>query len=275
MNRSSERSKDTNSVADSFQKLYSELPQEIGLQVSNPSLKEANITASNSKSNLYDPKLKDKPKVVSFLKEYLPRSDHKEIEDELRKTFPLHKQKGGKIKKPQPKRKGKYLTAHERRNLGLNRLPKSGGLKYAEFNELNKMWEEYMRDLLGWKEHQTSLNSNDENKKKSNKQKKIINIGDEQFRMRICRADFHGALIKITKSRVPSQLGLQGYVAMETRNTIQLLTDKDAVKIVPKSGTSFSFCLDNHLFTVGGSNFCIKPSERAVKKWKNKPPYDL
>ena len=71
------------------------------------------------------------------------------------------------------------------------------------------MWEEYMRDLLGWKEHQTSLNSNDENKKKSNKQKKIINIGDEQFRMRICRADFHGALIKITKSRVPSQLGLQ------------------------------------------------------------------
>ena len=67
----------------------------------------------------------------------------------------------------------------------------------------------------------------------------------------------------------------QGFVVMETRNTLQLLTDKNLIKIIPKSGTSFSFSLDNHLFTVGGSNFCIKPSERAVKKWKNKPPYDL
>ena len=62
---------------------------------------------------------------------------------------------------------------------------------------------------------------------------------------------------------------------METRNTLQLLTDANVIKIIPKAGTSFSFCLDNHLFTVGGSNFCLKPSERAVKKWKNKPPYDL
>ena len=62
---------------------------------------------------------------------------------------------------------------------------------------------------------------------------------------------------------------------METRNTLQLLTEMDEIKIIPKSGTSFSFCLDNHLFTVGGSNFCLKPSERAVKKWKNRPPYDL
>ena len=68
---------------------------------------------------------------------------------------------------------------------------------------------------------------------------------------------------------------LQGFIVMETRNTLQLLTDKDLIKIIPKSGMSFSFALDNHLFTVGGSNFCIKPSERAVKKWKNKPPYDL
>ena len=68
-------------------------------------------------------------RLASFLKQQLPRSDRKEVEGELKKTFPLHKQKGGKIKKPQPRRKGKYLTAHERRKLGLNRLPKSGGLK--------------------------------------------------------------------------------------------------------------------------------------------------
>lgn len=274
MNRLSENKKDTNSVADTFQKLYSVLPSQIDIQVPNLGSKEDNSIASNFRSNLNDPKFEVESEVVGFLKGYLPRSDHKEIKDELKKTFPLHNQKGGKIKKPQSKRKGKYLTAHERRNLGLNRLPKSGGLKYAEHHELNQMWEDYMRDLLGWKDHKIAIKSNNV-KRNQNKSKKIINIGDEQLRMRICRADFHGALIKVTKSRVPSQLGLQGYVAMETRNTIQILTDKDMVKIVPKSGTSFSFCLDNHLFTVGGSNFCIKPSERAVKKWKNRPPYDL
>jgi ribonuclease P protein subunit POP4 len=261
------------------------LPRQIGIQSSIDRNSDNNSTAKNSSYNQNVANAKSEAYeaasgVVSFLIEHLPRSDHKEIEDELKKTFPLHNQKGGKIKKPQPKRKGKYLTAHERRKLGLNRLPKSGGLKCSEFFELNQIWEDYMRDLLGWKcPDQTVTKStpkpSHENKKKNKINGEMLNIGDEQFRMRICRADFHGALVKITKSRAASQLGVQGYVAMETRNTLQLLTKEDSIKIIPKSGTSFSFCLDNHLFTVGGSNFCIKPSERAVKKWKNRPPYDL
>ena len=70
------------------------------------------------------------------------------------------------------------------------------------------MWEGYMRDVLGWKDQ--SPNAIIPNKSRNeNISDKILNIGDEQFRMRICRADFHGALVKITKSRVPSQIGVQ------------------------------------------------------------------
>merc|ERR1712150_182719 len=173
------------------------------------------------------------------------------------------------------KRKGKYLTSHERRQLGLNRLPKSGGLKFSDYNELNNMWQDYMKDLLGWKDQSQVTKISKKSQDSKSNSNKMINIGDEQFRMRICRADYHGALVKITRSKCPSQLGVQGYVVMETRNTLQLVTEKDIIKIIPKAGTSFSFCLNDHLFTVGGSNFCLKPSERAVKKWKNKPPYDL
>lgn len=276
--------KDTASLADSFGKLYGDLPQDI---TNLPSCSGSSNSDGGKNNRSFAPKAKssiakniplevvtEKSDVVDFLKRHLPPSDQKEIKPELKKTFALHKQKGGKIKKPQPKRKGKYLTAHERRILGLNRLPKVGGLKYADFSDLNNMWEDYMRDILGW----TSKCKNEPPQmghKNKTSPRSMVNVGDEQFRMRICRADFHGAFVKVTKSRSVQHLGIQGYVAMETRNTMQLLTEEDKVKMIPKAGSSFSFCLDKHLFTVGGSNFCMKPSERAVKKWKNRPPYDL
>ena len=37
----------------------------------------------------------------------------------------------------------------------------------------------------------------------------------------------------------------------------------------------YSFSLDGIVITLNGSSLCMKPSERAVKKWKKKPPFDL
>lgn len=124
-------SKDTASVAASFKKLYEELPLEISIPSSGSNLEKTNNKTPSRQMVKSIPYFDDSgnSSLKTFLKEQLPRSDQKEINEELKKTFPLHKQKGAKIKKPQPKRKGKYLTAHERRRLGLNRLPKVGGLK--------------------------------------------------------------------------------------------------------------------------------------------------
>ena len=41
--------------------------------------------------------------------------------------------------------------------------------------------------------------------------------------MRLCRADYHGAYFKVTRSGCPSLVGLEGFVAAETRNTFQLV----------------------------------------------------
>ena len=126
------QSKDTDSVADNFKKLYGSLPSEIDIQCPSSANSDA-VSTNTTKPQINKDVIKNisasQNELECFLQKNLPRSDHKEIGDELRKTFPLYKQKGGKIKKPQPKRKGKYLTSLERRNLGLNRLPKSGGLK--------------------------------------------------------------------------------------------------------------------------------------------------
>ena len=128
------QSKDTDSVADNFKKLYGSLPPEIDIQCASSVNSDA-VSTNTTKPQINKDVIKNisasQNELECFLKKNLPRSDHKEIGDELRKTYPLYKQKVGKIKKPQPKRKGKYLTSHERRQLGLNRLPKSGGLKVS------------------------------------------------------------------------------------------------------------------------------------------------
>ena len=49
--------------------------------------------------------------------------------------------------------------------------------------------------------------------------------------MRLCRADYHGAYFKVTRSGCPSLVGLEGFVAAETRNTFQLVAKDNRKEI--------------------------------------------
>ena len=106
-------------------------------------------------------------------------------------------------------------------------------------------------------------------------QNRIPAILDENLQLKICRADLHGSNIKVTKAKNSCLVGLQGIVVMETRHTFQIIDKKSVVKNIPKEGTSFTFALNGHLITIQGSSFMMKPSDRAVKKWKKKPTFDL
>lgn len=235
----------TKKIGESYEKLYSELPESMGLQ--------CNIQTSSS------PSTSDRTEVSKFLNRHVPESERKEIDSELKKTFPLRTTKIGKINKLHPPRRSssKYLSSKERRKLGLFRLLKSKHeLKYSDFANLNGIWRSYMRNLLDLENYKPRLI-------------------EDPIQTKLCRADYHGALIKVTKSPCQSYVGTEGFVVMETRNTFQIIDVNNHLKIVPKNKSSFSFTLDGYLFTIGGSIMGCKPSERAVKKWKNKYPYDL
>ena len=118
------------------------------------------------------------------------------------KNFPYHVSR----------RKGKYLTAHEKRKLGLCKLPKTG-LVYEDFRQIHQLWLGYMNELLPNLEQRQSAR----------------HPADESLQMRVCRADLHGALVKVTRSNVASQVGTEGFVAMETKNTFQILTKDNEV----------------------------------------------
>jgi len=206
----------------------------------------------------------EKSDLKAYLETKLPHGDRKEISGEFKKTLVLAAQKS-KVKKTKPARKSKqYLTAKERRALGLYRLPKKG-LKYSTFLPLHSLWTGYMEELLdlanlekgGW-----SPNLNEETRQL-------------QLQMRICRADLHGASVKVVGATCSSHIGVQGLVVMETKNTIQIISKDNKLRILPKLGSSFSFKVGEFLFTVPGACIDSKPGERATKKLKNKFPCEF
>jgi ribonuclease P protein subunit POP4 len=194
----------------------------------------------------------------------LPPADRKEIDGEFKKTLILAAQKSKYKNKKPPRKSKKALSASEKRSLGLYRLPKKGML-YSSFLPLHSLWRGYMGELLdlpsleagGWEP-----NLNEEPRQL-------------QLQIRLCRADLHGAMVKVSAAHCPSYVGLEGIVVMETKNTLQIISDDNRLRYIPKLGSNFSFKVKDYLFTLPGSSIDSKPGERATKKLKNKLPMDF
>lgn len=253
--------KDTAQVANSCKKLYEPLPASISI----PDQETSSVGKVQT--------------LPEFLSNNLPQSERSEIAQEAKKTLSF--KKGQKVTKKNAAgnrrqvavKKGKYLTSRERRVLGLQHLT-NYGFKFDDFLSMHHLWLDYMRKVIGCPE-QHSPAQQQQQQQPSLCSDSLLTIGDEQLQMRISRADFHGALVKIIKASSSERVGTEGYVVMETRNTLKILTKKSKVTTVPKKGSAFSFCVDDYLFSVEASNMCIKPSERAIKKWKTKPPLNM
>ncbi|KAK3687007.1 hypothetical protein LTR37_019259 [Vermiconidia calcicola] len=54
-------------------------------------------------------------------------------------------------------------------------------------------------------------------------------------------ADYHGALVEVTRSRCVSRVGMKGIVVKDTKFTFEIVTRKDELKIMPKEHAVFKF----------------------------------
>jgi len=205
-----------------------------------------------------------KDNIRTLFEGHLPPGDVKEINGELKKTLVLSYQKPKRTKSKPIRKSKKPLTAKEKRSLGLYRLPKKG-LKYSSFEALNSMWNGYMKELLdleslesgGW-----SPNLNEETRQL-------------QLQMRVCRAELSGALLSVASASCPSHVGVTGIVVLESKNTLQIISQDNKLRLIPKLGSSFSFNFQGYKFTFPGSSIHSKPAERITKKLKNKYPCDF
>ena len=112
----------------------------------------------------------------------------------------LHSNRGKTVKfgsKNKPQRK--KLSKNERRKLNLFNFDKSE-IKYRHFVKLNNLWNLYIKSLLPTKN----------------------NVNLKVYHDVLLRADYHGAKLRVKHSRAESQIGIEGIVALETKNLFHL-----------------------------------------------------
>lgn len=209
-------------------------------------------------------KLRGADNLKTLLETRLPPGDRKEIDGEFKKTLVLGYQKRKVSKKKSCRKSNKPLTAREKRALGLYRLPKKG-LQYSSFLSLHSLWSGYMRELLDIETLQSAGWT--------------PNLAEEtrqlQLQMRVCRADLTGALLTVATASCSTHKGVQGIVLMETKNTLQIISRDNKLRLIPKQGCSFQFEMSGYSFTFPGACIDSKPAERITKKLKNKFPCDF
>lgn len=170
------------------------------------------------------------------------------------------------IRKPKDKYKyrpkKKYLTKQMRRENNLDKLPKNDW-NYNALQEMRNMWHSYMTKCLA------SLHLASE---------KVPDVTDNkyaQFHSVLAKSELTGANITVEKSNNPSYVGMEGTIVLETQQTFQIVTPKNQLKILLKSGSVFIFHVGSMQFTIYGNSLLIRPHERCVKKIKSFINIDL
>ncbi|CAK7563582.1 MAG: RNase P/RNase MRP complex subunit [Sporothrix epigloea] len=125
--------------------------------------------------------------------------------------------------------KPKPLSSRQRRALekehgeakgkdGPQSSKKKRAAAFSTFVPLHELWLGYIREVLGPNELRT---------------------GGASAAAKLTAADFHGALVEVTRSACVGRVGIRGIVIRDTRFVFEVVTPANEVKMVPKEGTFF------------------------------------
>ncbi|KAK7474840.1 hypothetical protein BaRGS_00033912 [Batillaria attramentaria] len=196
-----------------------------------------------------------KDMIKSFLKRHLPANRLLANEDDITHNYISLGNQPRRSKFSLAKKKQNKLTKRERKTNKLVDIPKEGQ-SFEQHLPLHQLWREYMEEVIPV----SSLSSPGALQAAS---------------QRVLKADLHGCMLTVQRSRCPSYVGLCGIVLQETRNTFTLITKQGGVKCVPKLNSTFVFPLSGYLFTIHGNHFKVKAGERSSRKFKSKATIDL
>ncbi|CAB3995869.1 Ribonuclease P subunit p29 [Paramuricea clavata] len=193
--------------------------------------------------------------VQTFINKQLPENMNK---DQVMTTV---KQKGVMLdainmaERKKKRKRIKTMNARERRKRGIFKISKENQ-RYDLFLPLHEMWKQYINETLG------NLNSS-----------QPVNL--KSVSPKLVKADYHGAIITVSKSKCPGYVGLSGILLQETKNVFKIITKQDEIKTVPKANSVFTVDIEGYLCTLYGNQLRIRSAERSSKKFKTKPTTDL
>ncbi|KAF4010861.1 hypothetical protein G4228_002354 [Cervus hanglu yarkandensis] len=190
--------------------------------------------------------------VKAFLRRSMPRMSQQALEDHLqRKAVVLEYFTHRKQKEKRKKSKG--LSAKQRRELRLFDI-KPEQQRYSLFLPLHELWKQYIRDLCNGLKPDTQ---------------------PQMIQAKLLKADLHGAIVSVTKSKCPSYVGVTGILLQETKHVFKIITKEDRLKVIPKQNCVFTVEIDGFISYIYGSKFQLRSSERSAKKFKAKGTIDL
>ena len=121
-------------------------------------------------------------------------------------------------------------------------------LKFDSFLYMNKLWCEYINNLLN------NTNNLD-----------IINN-------KLLKCDLHGCCMEVYDSVNKTLVGIKGICIFESKKTFNLLSVDNKLRTILKKGTIFLINLPygNYSTKIIGDNFIYRSAERTKTKFKNK-----
>ena len=145
-------------------------------------------------------------------------------------------------------KKNKKKQVKQNYTHGLIKNLKNGKMNYESLLSLNKMWQEYIIELM----------NNTNNK--------------ENILEKMLKADLHGAILTVINSTNKNNIGISGIVLFESRRTFNIITKKNEIKTILKQGCIFETLLqyNNLKILIYGDNFIFKSAERTKIKFKPK-----
>ncbi|XP_060767893.1 ribonuclease P protein subunit p29 [Neoarius graeffei] len=158
-----------------------------------------------------------------------------------------------KWKRKGKKTKAKGLSAKERRALGVFEL-KPEHQKYELFLPLHDLWKQYITELCSNLRAGSNL---------------------QVMEQKLLKADFHGAILTVVRSKCPSYVGSTGILVQELKHVFKIITKENRLKTIPKRNSVFSVEIGDFVTHIYGSKFEFRSSVRSAKKFKMSGTIDL
>jgi len=158
-----------------------------------------------------------------------------------------------KKEKKRNSKKAKGLNARQKRAMKIFHI-KPEHQRYELFLPLHNLWRQYIIDLCSGLKPTCS----------------------PQFvQQKLLKADFHGAIITVVRSKCPSYVGTTGILVQEFKHVFKIITKEDKLKVIPKRNSVFAVEINGFVSHIYGSKFEQRASERSAKKFKVRGTIDL
>ncbi|XP_026149019.1 ribonuclease P protein subunit p29 [Mastacembelus armatus] len=190
----------------------------------------------------------------AFLKKSIQQNSRHDLDGMLsHKAVILGYSRPKKDKVKRNSKRAKGLNARQKRAMKVFQI-KPEHQRYELFLPLHELWKQYIIDLCNGLKPTSS----------------------PQFvQQKLLKADFHGAIITVVRSKCPSYVGTTGILVQEFKHVFKIITKEDKLKVIPKRNSVFAVEVNGFVSHIYGSRFEQRASERSAKKFKVRGTIDL